>query len=190
LGSGNTGRTLVFYDPSQTIFGEPSHVPEFPTITLNRNFRNTRCIAEVVSKLGRMEMRSFERCPEGEPPNVRKQEAQRRSLAQMADLLKRLVKDDRVLPDQITILTPHTRNNSLFSNLEELGGYPLASNPTDRAGAILHTTIGAFKGLESEVIILADINPEDPLCNLNARYVAASRARHRLYVFAKGDWLG
>ena len=36
---------------------------------------------------------------------------------------------------------------------------------------------------------VTDIDPTDPRCNLNARYVAASRARHRLYVFAKGDWL-
>lgn len=54
---------------------------------------------------------------------------------------------------------------------------------------MLHTTIGKFKGLEADVVILADIDPDDVRCNLSARYVAASRARHRLYVFQHGDWL-
>ena len=55
----------------------------------------------------------------------------------------------------------------------------------ERAGAILHTTISAFKGLESDVLILADIDPEDSRCDRNARYVAASRAKSRLYVFGR-----
>lgn len=54
---------------------------------------------------------------------------------------------------------------------------------------LLHTTIPTFKGLESDVMILADIDPRDERCSLNARYVAASRARLVLHVWAKGNWM-
>ena len=56
--------------------------------------------------------------------------------------------------------------------------------------AILHTSIGAFRGPDSGVVIMLDVDPADPRCGVNARNVAASRARHRLHVFATGDWPG
>ena len=46
--------------------------------------------------------------------------------------------------------------------------------------------IGAFKALESDVVI----DPKDERCDRNGRYVALSRCRHLLYVFCSGDWLG
>lgn len=43
---------------------------------------------------------------------------------------------------------------------------------------------------DTVTLAATDIDPEDPRCDRNARYVAASRAKHRLFVFEKGDWLG
>jgi hypothetical protein len=70
-----------------------------------------------------------------------------------------------------------------------LGGVPLTPDPTSRTGAILHATVSGFKGLESDAVLLADIRPDDPRCSRDARYVAASRAKHILQVFAFGDWM-
>ena len=105
----------------------------------------------------------------------------------MDQLVKNLLNKQRLLPEQIAILTPHTPKNSCLQDLKNLGGLELTDKPFDRTGKLLHTTISAFKGLESDVLILADIDPRDPLCNENARYVAASRARNRLFVFGKLD---
>ena len=91
--------------------------------------------------------------------------------------------------DQITILTPHRRDNLSLKGATELGGVPLADEPGARAGKVLYTTIGAFKGLESDVVILVDIDPSDTRSDRRARYVAASRAKLALHVYAKGDWL-
>lgn len=55
-------------------------------------------------------------------------------------------------------------------------------------GKILDTTIGRYK--ESDVILLVDIDPADERCDRPARYVAVSRARHVLHVWAKGGWVG
>jgi DNA helicase IV len=189
LGGSGRGRMIVFFDPQQTVFGRECCVPEAPTIKLRRNFRNTRRIAEAVNDLGGLEMDSFDRCPIGEPPEVRRQESPGRTKKQLANLVARLVKDEQLQPDQIALLTPHTRKNSVLGEIDELAGFQLSGNPLERDGKLLHTTIGRFKGLESDVVIMLDVDPEDPRCDRHARYVAASRARHRLYVFEKGDWL-
>ncbi|MBW2277556.1 MAG: NERD domain-containing protein/DEAD/DEAH box helicase [Deltaproteobacteria bacterium] len=190
LGGAGQGRMLVFYDPAQAIFHGESCVPEMPTIRLNRNFRNTKNIAEVVCELGQVEMETFDRAPDGDPPDVRDQESPSKTKKQVANLLQRLVRDQKLRPDQIAILTPHTRDNSCLAGVDELGGYELASKPMDRQGKVLHTTIGRFKGLESDVVIMLDVDPDDPRCGRHERYVAASRAKHRLYVFTKGEWRG
>ncbi len=76
-----------------------------------------------------------------------------------------------------------------MADREEVCGLPLVSTVTEGTEALLHTTISSFKGLEADVVILADIDPSDRRCGRRVRYVAASRARHRLYVLTRGDWL-
>ena len=184
------GNLLAFYDPAQEIFGRGCHVPDWPLYELTYNFRNTRKIADVVRELGKVEMISYETCPAGEEPEVRDQRSASMGRKKVEQLVEELTGKGGVPVEKIVVLTPHTRDNSCMKGLDELAGFSLCDRPFDRDGKLLHTTIGAFKGLESDVLILADIDPEDPRCDLNARYVAASRARHRLYVFSKGDWRG
>jgi len=112
-----------------------------------------------------------------------------RNVAKLTELVTQLVEKQQVRPDQIVILTPHSQKNSSLAQVEALGSYPLAFDPSDREGRVLHTTFGRFKGLESDIVILCDVDSSDPRCNRNARYVAASRARHALLVLAKGDWM-
>lgn len=193
-----TARRFVFFDPSQDIYRHrvdseltqaTGRWKSAAAFGLHHNFRNTRRIAEVVQALGRVDARPHHRCPEGEPPDVRKQPGRAATCKQVDALIRQLCELERLQPEQLTILTPHSRKNSSLAGLTELGGVPLAGNPADRAGAVLHVSIGAFKGLESDVLILVDVDPKDDRCNRFARYVAASRAKHRLHVFAKGNWL-
>jgi len=184
------GPLVVFYDPSQAIFGRESAVPELPTtLPLKHNFRNTREICRAVQRLGRVDMEPHPDCPEGERVSVHELEGPGKTVGRVTALLERLVGGQQVEPDAITILTPHSRDNSSLATLDAVGAYSLAGDPGDRAGRVLQTTIGGFKGLESDVLILLDVDPADPRCSRNARYVASSRARQVLHVFAKGDWL-
>lgn len=184
------GPLVVFYDPSQEIFGRDGAVPELPTtLPLRHNFRNTREICRAVQRLGRVDMEPHPDCPEGERVSVHPLESRGKTRDRLTALLDKLINKQQVQPDLITILTPHSRDNSSLAGLESIGEHPLASDPGDRAGRVLQTTIGGFKGLESEVLILLDIDPSDPRCSRNARYVASSRARQVLHVFARGDWL-
>jgi len=183
------GSFVVFCDPAQNIFGRAISVPEAPTLRLTRNFRNTRAIGDVVSELGGVKMTPHPRCPRGTAPVVHEQGGPARTRRAVAELVKRLVDKESVRPDQIAVITPHSRKNSALAGVEDLKGVPLSSDPRNRSGAVLHATIGSFKGLESDVVIFADVDPSDPRCSRNARYVAASRARSLLHVFAKGDWM-
>jgi hypothetical protein len=179
-----TSAMIVFYDPAQCIFGRECSVPEMPAkFTLRYNFRNTRRIAEYLARIVETDLRPHPSCPVGDEPVVREQSGRERALRELDELVERMIRIEGVLPDQLVILTPHTREHSLLARRTTVGSYPLADDPLDRAGAILHTSVGKFKGLESDVVILADVDPADPLCNANARYVAASRAKSGLYMF-------
>jgi len=184
------GRLFIFHDSAQEIFGRELSIPgDAAAFRLTRNFRNTWEIAAVVHRLGRVKMTPCDRCPQGKPPSVYSQGSPRQTRKQLEALLSQMLDRGGVRPEQVVILTPHTRKNSSLAGVEALAGVALASRPDEREGQLLHTTIGAFKGLESDVVIMLDIDPDDERCGLNARYVAASRARHRLHVFARGNWL-
>lgn len=187
LNDSAAGRLVVFYDPHQTIFGRACHVPELPTrFQLRRNMRNTRRIGALVGELAGIDLEMHPRAPEGRDPVVHAQGSPARTVRELDELISRLTETEGLLPDQIAILTPHTRGRSTLAEVGALGGCELATDPRDRDGKLLHATIGAFKGLESDVVILLDIDPNDPRADRNARYVAVSRARHLLHVFQRG----
>ena len=181
-------RVLVFYDPAQDIFGRGAPVPGWTGITLKDNFRNARKINDLVCRLGPVEMESVWDAAEGEEPRIEIQRSKEETLARVSEIANDLLTVGRLLPDQITILTPHSRKNSSLRDVERIAGVPLSFDPSDRESRILHSTIGAFKGLESDAVILVDIDASDPLSNHKARYVASSRARHALYVLCRGEF--
>ena len=184
-----TGNLIVFYDPQQEIFGRGCNIPEFGVpFSLNCNFRNTRMIFEAIRRVVDVHMELHSRCPEGIEVRRHLQKSRRKAQETIEGLLRKYIEEEHIRPEQITIITPHTRDNSLLAGMERMAGFPLAEDPSDRRGAVLHTTIGKFKGLESDVLIFADIDPEDELCNVNARYVAMSRGRQILHEFWKREW--
>jgi DNA helicase IV len=78
----------------------------------------------------------------------------------------------------------------VLADCDTLGGLEITDTLEESDHKLLHDSIGGFKGLERDVVIFADVDPEHPRCSPEARYVAASRARNRLYVFEKSDWQG
>ncbi len=185
------GRLAVFYDPRQDIFGRRSAVPVATGFhyTLPFTLRNTKAIARFVAALGDAPLVPHPGCPEGEPVVVRGQDPGAGARGQVANLLRDLVDRQGVAPESVVVLTPHSRPHSFLAGQTALGGLALADTPADRAGKLLHTTIGKFKGLEADVVIVADVDRDDPRSDARALYVAASRARQRLFVFEKGRWL-
>jgi len=184
-----TGALVVFRDEQQDIFGRGGDPPAVDIHHgLTFNFRNTRRIMEDVRTLGRVAMVAHPDCPDGDAPAIVVYASKKRALAALDRTVRDLI-NDGVAPNRIVVLTPRSRANSLLADREEVCGLPLVSTVTEGTEALLHTTISSFKGLEADVVILADIDPSDRRCGRRVRYVAASRARHRLYVLTRGDWL-
>lgn len=90
-------------------------------------------------------------------------------------LLKRLA-DEHISPEQITILSPKRRNDSVVSMLD---GYTVKDFKVPIGESTNFCTIQAYKGLENTVIILTDI---EGFSSDKLMYVGLSRARSGLFV--------
>ena len=184
------GRMVVFFDDKQAIFDREPSIPDMEEFPLFENYRNTVAIAEKVQRLVDVELEPHPNAPEGTPPKVHQQPGPAKTQRMVGELIDKLVDRQNVDYRQIVILTPHSPSNSALEGADELGGHPVVHDRDDWDDGVLHSSIGGFKGLEADVVIFVDVDPEDERCSPNDRYVAASRAVHRLYIFEKSHWLG
>jgi hypothetical protein len=189
LADPNESTLAVFYDDCQRIFDHGAGLPEYPKVRLFENFRNPRAITKKLRELVDVDMEPHFSCIEGEEPRVYQQPNPAKAQRLVKGLLDELVDREGLTPDQIAILSPHTPYNSVLEGAAALGKHKLVHDPQKWSSGVLHTSISGFKGLEADVVIITDVDPKDARCTQKARYVAASRARNRLYVFAKGNWL-
>lgn len=175
---------LVLGDPAQDLFRRGGRLPDLRRFELKRNLRQTKALAAVSAELGKLSTTPSPRAPEGEPPVVSEQPSPGTLVRRLETIVAELRKGE-VDPEQIAILCPHTKAHSSLAGVESLAGIPLTTQLTDRQDKLFVSSIGAFKGLEADVVILLDLVPGDPRADRTARYVAASRARHRLFVFTR-----
>ena len=89
--------------------------------------------------------------------------------------------------DDIVILSPRRLENSVLAEVEKVGEFPLidCSRTLDAPGECLRfSTIHSFKGLESQVVIIVDIEDVDEHRSQSLLYVGMSRARGLLILLA------
>ena len=87
----------------------------------------------------------------------------------------------------IVILSLKTENNSILQNTVRIAGIPIMHEKNN--SSILFTTASKFKGLESRIVIIIDID-ESCFTDENKKrlfYVACSRATQKLALFINGD---
>ncbi|AWV87859.1 nuclease-related domain-containing DEAD/DEAH box helicase [Bradymonas sediminis] len=185
-----TSSMAIFYDERQNIFDKDTAIPEWGLVyALKENFRNTKEILRAIEPLCEETLVSHPECIEGKVPSVYQQGSPSKTRERVGELLAKLVDRQNIKYQQIAILTPRSPRNSSLEGARELGGVPIVHVVDEWQSGVLHSSISGFKGLEADIVILVDIDPSDPRCSVNARYVAASRAKHRLHVFEKGNWL-
>jgi len=80
------------------------------------------------------------------------------------------------------VLTPSGKAKSRLRARERIDGFRLSERP--EPGAILATSIHGFKGLEREVVILAELGDKHLEDLRRYLYVGASRAKNELVVLA------
>jgi len=169
----------IFYDNQQSIYTTGAAPPfsgnPYPLTT---NMRSTQAIHDHIKAFYDTPVGC--RGPEGRLPHIiqaaNPQDEMKRRLHQ-------LVNEEHVNPTDIVILTPASQERSQWKQGQRIGNLTLTWSPPNERLQVPVSTIHSFKGLESPVVILtemdtiSDYQPEDRL-----RLVAYSRAMSELVV--------
>lgn len=152
----------------------------FTKYTLSDNCRNSISIIKAIDRIFGTETQykiSEEIGPEVVIKSYKKANDQVKYLEAVLNNLER----ENIPKDSIVILSPQKYENSIVSVLDE--SYSVSTKPQDRKGKVLFSTIQAFKGLESSVVIVTDIDNFKFDNQKSALYVGMTRAKSALYVF-------
>ena len=194
----DNGILYIFYDDNQQIYGRkrigyddaaiiphPTTFPiETPPYMLTINCRNTKQIHKQVVRFYRPKNPVQARGPLGRPVHITRYQNPNQLHATLSDTIRYLMRDEKIPAHEITILTPMSRRNSNLWLGSGFRGVHYSDQWPTAPQQIYCNTIHAFKGLESTVVILAEVDrwsnrakDLDPLL-----YVACSRAKNHLVV--------
>jgi hypothetical protein len=181
------GAFYIFFDDNQKIYIREHEFPfPGPLFPLTENCRNTKTIHKAVMAFYQGEYNPTALGPDGRNPEiVRVSEGP--ELNVLKTVLKRLVHEQNVLPEDIVVLSPVSASNSLVKEGQTIGHLTLSWHDSGEQ-KIRCSTIHAFKGLESPVIVLIEVNKAHTGTRDELLYVALSRARnHLVLIIPEGD---
>jgi hypothetical protein len=189
------GPLYIFTDPAQQLFqaNNPARPDLGKPFVLPCNCRNTSAIAEACGKIIQKQIPVKKDAPKGRPPKIliaRTPEAQR---TEVENQVKEWLRPDGLKPHQrIAVVTRTSVENSSCAGMVQVGGRRLSSDLAQwREGkCVLITSLGKFKGLEADALVLVDAIKPDPDAGPQGfrpahYYVACSRAKHLLTVLMR-----
>lgn len=168
------------------------YAPYYTREHLTTNYRNTRQIGEETALLSGFSEPPYRFCRvEGLAVDYRYWRGERQT-----DVLGRVLQqylDEGTPPSDIVILSPVTFDRSVAGRLEESARFRIVDSrgpaapssypgSPDGAPTISFCTVHAFKGMESPVVVLCDIERVDDREPQALLYVGMSRARSHLTV--------
>lgn len=149
----------------------------YTTCKLFENCRNTKQIGTEIHRVtGFDSIEYLQQDVEGLPVN----HITYQGVSDQKEKVERLLEDllsQKIPMDQIVLLSPRKWDNSVVSKISK---YPVLAYEAGRKQRLTFSTIHAFKGLESSVVIILDINSYR---NERLMYVGLSRPRNMLCVF-------
>ena len=153
----------------------------YTNFMLTDNCRNSGAITAKINEIFGTVTRQRPGAVHGEPVvfrNYKDDGEQRRIISEILDHLHK----NGIAWDQVVILSALRFENS---SVRELTGWPLTTSYEDRRGKILFSTVHTYKGLDSPVVILTDINHFFYVNQKMTLYVGMSRAKSLLYVLTR-----
>ena len=176
------GCFYVFYDKNQLV--QQRQTLEWVNrvecrLILSRNCRNTRSIAVTSYKPIGIEKIKMRLDIPGQKPTMYLSRNTEDAHQTIGSIIRNYTQQG-IQKKQIVVLTVKTEDTSILSGISSVGGYPLVSNRNDNG--ILFTSSRKFKGLESDVVIVVDVDDSCFLDDEKRRvfYVGSSRAKHFL----------
>lgn len=151
-------------------------ITSFVRFRLTINCRNTKPICKEIENITGLEPpKGLWTKVDGPPVQIVTWSSEDIQCKRLSEILDRLVKSD-IYPEQITILSPKKREESIVSKLE---GYKIKDYKIPTNQSISFCTIQSYKGLENTVIILTDI---ESFSSDKLMYVGLSRACSGLFL--------
>ena len=167
-------------DPMTTLSSRCEH---FVRARLTLNCRNTRRIAEETTLVAGFDQSPFRLGDEiGLPVEHRYWKEPSDLVDSLNSVVERLVKEKMPIEDVI-ILSPRRLENSGLAGVDKISRYQLTDVSRgifENTRSLKFSTIHSFKGLESPVVIIVDIDHIDSDEPQSLLYVAMSRARSLL----------
>jgi DNA helicase IV len=182
------GPVWAFLDTAQSLRREPVDPPIKSSFrfALDINCRNTRRIVACATAATNIASLPFETAPLGRPPKIITPPNAASISGLVQGELRSLLKEHRITARQIAILGPTAKGKGPLANVRDVDGVSLVEDAGvwREGGGILVTTARSFKGLEADVVLLADFSGLGGLFTVCDLYVALTRARSHLIIVA------
>ncbi len=192
LKEGEDNEVYVFADEIQSIRKTESSIQvkklykdvfgDIFATRLSDNLRNTEKIHELLEMLNPIGYKGKAKISGGkkiEFIKCSKLTDQRKGLENIITELLR----EGIKPEQIVILSPYSMSRSSLAGRKKIAGYNIISDHALQDSAIRYQTIQRFKGLEADVVLMIDIQYNNPYLSTPLLYVGCSRAKYLLYIF-------
>ena len=180
---GDFTRQALYDRASGSIADLSEYSEHFVRARLTLNCRNSRRIAEETAIIGGFRTPPFKLGNEaGLPVEHRYWHTSIGLTKTLTKTINRLISNG-VQVDDILILSPRRLENSALATAKRIAKMPLldcSRTLAPQKGCIRFSTIHSFKGLESQVVILVDIEDVDDERSQSLLYVGMSRARSLL----------
>ena len=173
----------LFMDDNQRVYDNQLDVPkQFRRYDLVHNCRNTQRIHDEVMKKYVGEIKPEPIGPEGRDVELHLTGDQP---AKVRELVAHLCGKEEVLPQDIVVLSSHALEKSEVG-AGGCGDYEFVKEPAALGKKVRFSSIRAFKGLESPVVILCELEDVDDATIDQQLYVGFSRAKNHCLVVAPG----
>jgi hypothetical protein len=155
--------------------------------SLKQNCRNTRRIGEETAILSGFESPPYRMGQvDGAPVDYIEYSDEKSQAEALDSVLKRLCAEPDIAPEDIIVLSRYRIEQSIVGRVPDSASYeirPVDANVSrHRVPTIRFATVQAFKGMESKVVVLCDIERIEGDDDRSLLYVAMSRARSLLTV--------
>lgn len=180
-----SGVFYVFRDDNQNIYQTATELPDgMEPFWLRNNVRNTQHIHRAVLAFYRSPKTPTAKGPTGRPPEILFYDDEPALKQHLRQALHRLTVQEGIGSKDIVLLTPRTRERSALWRFGALGNFRLTDHWPPGPNEIYCTSVYLFKGLESPVVIIAEVYPSTNQDMDAVLYVGCSRARNHLVVLA------
>jgi hypothetical protein len=173
----------LFMDDNQRVYDQNLDVPdEFRPFDLTVNCRNTQSIHREVMKKYKGEVIPEATGPEGREVDLYNTDNQANCVMQ---ILEQICGEEEVLPQDVVVLSGQSFDDSEVFR-EASGNYSLVKDPKPLGNYVRAASIRGYKGLESPVVVLCELEAIGSETFDAQIYTGMSRAKNYCVLVAPG----